>query len=444
MAVAVRSLLSAFPTALPRARRELVASGGALAALLTAALLTAALGDSERAASRVVLALSAPDAAAATHAGDHGDSATVGLRSFGRDAAADHGVAIDLRPALDESVEPRLPGVGDPFNVRHAASGAAPASTTRGGGLPPSPIRGLTQDGPGGLLPAVGPDGLTPRDAYARPFANDKEWPVVSVVVGGLGLSRDVTTRAIAELPPEVTLSFVPYADNLQAWIDQARAAGHEVILEIPMEPYDYPDNDPGPHTLLAQAPADENLRRLDWLMARATGYFGVMNYLGARFTTNPDAAAPVLDAIGARGVALLYDGETRRTSLRDSAVRAGVAYTAADRVLDARPTAAAIDEQLLHLEAQALQNGAALGVSVAYPVTLDQLIAWAKSLDYKEYALAPASAALRIKAAQAAGDVRRAEAESIAAAPVFTSIQAGYGSKSEGDAKAEKSGGGH
>ena len=79
----------------------------------------------------------------------------------------------------------------------------------------------------------------------------------------------------IDSLPPEVTLSFVPYSEDLQGWIDDARAAGHEVILEIPMEPYDYPANDPGPHTLLARADAMENQRRLEWLMSGETGETG-------------------------------------------------------------------------------------------------------------------------------------------------------------------------
>ena len=33
--------------------------------------------------------------------------------------------------------------------------------------------------------------------------------------------------------------------------VARAREAGHEVLLEVPMEPFDYPDNDPGPQTLL-------------------------------------------------------------------------------------------------------------------------------------------------------------------------------------------------
>ena len=93
-------------------------------------------------------------------------------------------------------------------------------------------------------------------------------------MIGGLGLNAKATRQAIEQLPADVTLSFVPYADGLQSWIDLARQNGHEVLLETPMEPADYPDNDPGPYTLLTGAQPKENLGKLDWLMSRADGIF--------------------------------------------------------------------------------------------------------------------------------------------------------------------------
>ena len=117
--------------------------------------------------------------------------------------------------------------------------------------LAASPIAGLSQPGPSGPLPMIATDGRVPAQAYARPFRPNGK-PRVAVIVGGLGLNAVTTRAAIERLPAEVTLSFVPYADGLQGWIDLARAQGHEVMIEIPMEPTGYPENDPGPYTLLA------------------------------------------------------------------------------------------------------------------------------------------------------------------------------------------------
>src|SRR5262249_24595814 len=145
--------------------------------------------------------------------------------------------------------------------------------------LPRAPLIGLTQQGPNGPLPVIAANGMTSAQAYARPFAPRGNKPLLAVIIGGLGFNAAATTQAINELPPEVTLSFVPYASNLQSWIDQARAHGHEVMLELPMEPFDAAADDTGPQTLLAGASAQQNISHLEQLLSLGAGYFGVTNY---------------------------------------------------------------------------------------------------------------------------------------------------------------------
>jgi polysaccharide deacetylase 2 family uncharacterized protein YibQ len=259
--------------------------------------------------------------------------------------------------------------------------------------LPKAPMLGFFERTPAGDLPKISADGKTPAQAYARPFTPVSGAPKISLIVGGLGLKASHTLSAINDLPPEVTLSFVPYADDLQTWINRARAAGHEVLLELPMEPYDYPNVDTGPYTLLTTAKPDENIRRLNLLLGKASGYFGVTNYQGAKFATDAHAASPVFAALKARGLIFLNDGAAARSVLPDTARQTGMAFDVADRIVDVEPSADAIDHQLLQLEATALQNGDAVGVGYAYPVTIEQFRIWTQGLKAKGYQLAPASA---------------------------------------------------
>jgi len=258
------------------------------------------------------------------------------------------------------------------------------------GALAPAPIAGLTAPGPGGLLPIIAADGRASWKAYARPFVDDGR-PKIALVIGGLGLNLEATRQAIATLPPEVTLSFSPYAEGLQAQIDQARAAGHEVMIEIPMEPLDYPDTDPGPYTLLSAAQPGEIQNKLDWLMSRATGYFAVTNAFGSRFLAQDRTVTPFIQALRQRGVAFVDDGQ--------AAGRGGGLHRASlGPKIDGDLDGEAIDNQLLSLEAQALQSGGALGVGSAYPLTLAQVQTWAVAVRDRGYALAPASALLALK----------------------------------------------
>jgi uncharacterized protein len=289
-----------------------------------------------------------------------------------------HGPAHTYRDVVWLSERPLAPG---------AAAGApsVAAQPFAGGALALAPIAGFYAPGPGGPLPIIAQDGRTPAQAYARPFkANGR--PKVSLVMGGLGLNARATRQAIETLRPEITLSFVVYAEGLQGWIDMARARGHEVLLETPMEPVDYPDNDPGPYTLMADGQPPETVKKLEWILSRATGYFGLANYLGSRFLADDHAYGAFASAVKGRGLAFIDDGAAARRG-------GGIERATAERVIDDKLSGPAIDQQLLALEAGALQRGQALGSGFAYPITLEKVAQWANEVEQRGYQLAPASA---------------------------------------------------
>jgi polysaccharide deacetylase 2 family uncharacterized protein YibQ len=283
-------------------------------------------------------------------------------------------------------------GAGGTSKLDGAANnkGAQVGGGFKSGPLSQAPAPGLHQQTVGGLIPIIGPGNRTVFDVYKKPFSATGR-PKIALVVGGLGLNARITQRAIDELPAEVTLSFVPYASNLQSWIDRARAKGHEVLIEIPMEPFDYPDNDPGPQTLLSTASADDNQRKLTYLLSRATGYFGVTNYLGAKFASATDPSSKFMRELKSRGIAFIGDGTS--TQLDVAATTAGVRNAQADRLIDQRPSSEDITAQLGALEAIAAQKGSALGFGVAYSVTIDQIVRWAKDAPRRGLIIAPASA---------------------------------------------------
>jgi polysaccharide deacetylase 2 family uncharacterized protein YibQ len=287
-----------------------------------------------------------------------------------------------LPGALDLS---NLPFLGHPETEAEAVAAPSPIAVATGP-LAAAPIAGLYAPGPGGgVLPVIAPDGRTAAEAYARPFTADGR-PRVALVIGGLGLNPQTTRAAIETLPPEITLSFAPYAEGLQGWIDLARSHGHEVLLEAPMEPVDYPANDPGPYTLIAANRPEDTVRKLEWLMSRATGYYGLTNYLGSRFVTSDTAMTTFTLALKSRGLAFIDDGQA---SLRGGPIP----RASADRIIDDELAAGSIDGQLKMLEVGAAGRGQALGSGFAYPVTINQARLWAAGLSGRGLQLAPASA---------------------------------------------------
>jgi uncharacterized protein len=264
------------------------------------------------------------------------------------------------------------------------------------GKLAPAPDRRLVERSRYGLLPKVGADGAKPWHVYARAAApapgGAKPSAKVALLVTGLGISQSATAGAIAKLPGLVTLAFAPYGQELEKQTAAARAEGHEIMLQIPMEPFDYPDNDPGPHTLTARGKPRENLDRLHWAMGRFTGYIGVVNFMGAKLTADEAALSPILREIGSRGLAFLDDGSSSRSVASAVAASAQMPAARADVVVDGTPHADAIDKELARLEEMAKKRGFAIGTASALPLTVDRIARWARALEAKNIQLVPVS----------------------------------------------------
>jgi polysaccharide deacetylase 2 family uncharacterized protein YibQ len=215
--------------------------------------------------------------------------------------------------------------------------------------------------------------------------------PRVALLVAGLGISQSATADAIARLPSAVTLGFGPYGTDLERAAAEARESGHEIMLQVPMEPFDYPDNDPGPHTLKVRAPVQDNIQRLQWVMGRFSGYTGLVNTMGGKLLGDEAALAPILSEIAGRGLLFLDDGSASRSSLR-SAV--GTTTARADVVVDAVPRSDAIDRELERLETLARERGLVIATASVGPATVERISQWARTLDRKGIQLVPISSA--------------------------------------------------
>jgi len=251
--------------------------------------------------------------------------------------------------------------------------------------LPAGPANDLLRNSPNGPLPIVA-GARQARTVYARPFTVEGNPPRIAVVVTGLGLSRESTEAAISKLPPEITLSFSPYAGNLDNWIKRARASGHEVLIDLPLEPPNYPVHDAGPLSILTRHGPAEAVAHLDAILARTTSYVGVAGALRSPVAAK-EQWAPMLRDLKNRGLLFVGDG---LVGVPDADVPASLSVSL---VADETPFRLAIDTRLGRLLAAAQRDGSALAYVSARPVTLERLLAWLASFPQRGVSLAPVSA---------------------------------------------------
>jgi uncharacterized protein len=247
-----------------------------------------------------------------------------------------------------------------------------------------------------GMIPMAS-DGLKPFAVYAAEADRVRaaKMPVVAIVIGGLGVGAAKTADAIMKLPTAVTLAFTPYGSDPTKLTERARAQRHEILLQIPMEPFDYPDNDPGPQTLLTTLAPEQNLDRLYWHLSRFQGYAGIANFMGARFTVTDAVMQPIVREAAKRGLGYFDDGMAPRSVAPSLAAAQAMPFARADVSVDAVPTAVEIDRALFKLEALAKERGIAVGVASALPISIERISVWTKALEGHGVMLVPLTTAM-------------------------------------------------
>ena len=238
------------------------------------------------------------------------------------------------------------------------------------------------------------PEDLPYWERFRQPFNTEDQRPRIAVVLTGLGLSDSATQAAIDNLPPAITLSFSPYARGLERWIALARARGHEVMIDLPMEPASFPNDDPGPQALLTSLSTEDNLDRLDWVLSRGSAYVGVAGAMGSRFTASRTHMEVLLQELKSRGLIFLDNRTTERSVAPAVAAEIGLKSAFNNRSIDERQASrVAIDARLAQIERIALSEGSAVAMAQPYPVTLQRLADWSTEITARGMVIAPISA---------------------------------------------------
>lgn len=256
--------------------------------------------------------------------------------------------------------------------------------------VPLAPIKDeLTEKLSIGPLPMIAPDGTRPWRYYAKPYALKGSHPMIAIVITELGQAKSVTEAAI-KLPENFTLSLSPYGAQVGAWATSARAVGHEIMVDLPLEPTNYPASDPGPYSLLAGKPMEENAAKLQWVMSRFQGYTGLSTSQNEAYTSDDERLRATLELLRVRGVMLFMPHDLVRKESKTILNESKIAYMIADVVLDEELNESGIGARLTALEKVATRRGYAVGYAHGTPLTLTELQKWAKTAEDRGYTLVP------------------------------------------------------
>ncbi|WP_162916530.1 divergent polysaccharide deacetylase family protein [Dongia deserti] len=240
--------------------------------------------------------------------------------------------------------------------------------------LSPAELLAKYPPDPSDALP-TGAQDLPAWQRFGRTSMISPEARRVALIITGLGRNRTDTVRAITGAPPEASLSFDPDVPELADWIAAARAYGHEVFLDLPLSETARAD------ALAPEQKPEDNVQRLDAMLARAPMIAGVVMRGSEAFLADGAALQPILKHLQAAGLAIV-----------------GLPVTApltvgADEVIAPEETQREIARAIDSVMGLARHRGAALGL-VDSSSAASLFPAWQRALVGRdEISLVPASA---------------------------------------------------
>ena len=288
-------------------------------------------------------------------------------------------VSGDVRPVMD-SVIPGPPVAGTPpvsiHKITPPPSSSSPAQDVQVDILPNKSDR------------IASPKNQTMQDSAHAALSADHEQPVIVLVIDDLGINQTLT-RQVAQLDGPLTMAFLPYANDLQNQADFARKNGHELLMHMPMEPKG-DDADPGPMALLSHLDDQAFLERLNWNLARFSGFTGINNHMGSRLTEDRRAMSLVMTRLKAGGLTFVDSRTTADSVAADLAQSYGVPHLSRDIFLDNDQSLDAIMQQLGKLERIATRTGLAVGIGHPYSETIEALRMWLPQAKQRGLVLVP------------------------------------------------------
>ncbi|WP_193180200.1 divergent polysaccharide deacetylase family protein [Nisaea sediminum] len=229
---------------------------------------------------------------------------------------------------------------------------------------------------------------------YAVSVTPQPGLPMIALVIDDVGIDRR-RSDAVVALPGPLTLSYLTYAQDIAEQAANARAHGHELMVHIPMQPKSA-DADPGPNVLRIRDDRAELARKLDWGLSRFSGYVGINNHMGSRFTSDRTGMDAVMAALAPRGLFFLDSVTAPDTAGPEAAAAAGVPVLKRDVFLDNEDSPEEVRYRLEQVEKIARQTGSAIAIGHPHDATITVLRDWIPDAKARGFAIVPITALVR------------------------------------------------
>jgi polysaccharide deacetylase 2 family uncharacterized protein YibQ len=217
-----------------------------------------------------------------------------------------------------------------------------------------------------------------------------------AIIIDDLGANLEAAHQLLA-LPYSLTFSVLPHLHASAETAREARRAGHEVMLHLPMEPEASSHASPGKGEIRVGMTSFEIEHILDSDLASVPQAAGVNNHMGSRATADPRLMAAVMKSLARRHLFFVDSRTTADSVALEAARREGIPAFYRSVFLDDTENVPYTLGQLRRFLRVLDEQGAALAIGHPYPTTIAALAKFLPELEGDDVELEPASQLLQL-----------------------------------------------
>jgi len=223
-----------------------------------------------------------------------------------------------------------------------------------------------------------------------KPPRDLKQLPLVAIIIDDMGYDKKIAKK-LSQLNGGITFSILPHSPYQESVARLAHKNGLGTMLHLPMEPFEYPQVDPGPGTLLTTMTPDQLIRTLKNNLAAVPHIKGVNNHMGSKMTAESSQLYQIFSILKKRNLYFIDSRTSVKTVCKPSARLFQIPFAQRDVFLDHFQEPDFIRKQIKELIRIAQRHGQAVGIGHPHTITYEILREMMPELE-KKVKLVPAS----------------------------------------------------
>lgn len=205
---------------------------------------------------------------------------------------------------------------------------------------------------------------------YAHAVSPAGKGARIAIVIDDIGHNIQMLKQFL-DLRRPLSYAILPAVTHAMEAAKLIGGQGREYIIHLPMQPFDYPQQNPGPLPLLLSLTLEETADRVRSYMTRLPGATGASNHMGSAYTYDEDRMRVVQTVLDERKKYFLNSRTSAASTPREIAQKWGYAYLERDIFLDHVATMDSISEYFDRAVRKAKIRGNAIAIGHPYPETV-------------------------------------------------------------------------